>query len=288
MILCGGKGTRAYPHTVDVPKPLLYVGGRPVLSHVMEIYARQGFCDFVLAAGYKRDLVSAFARRLPASWRVEVVDTGEDTDKADRIARCRDRLGDTFFVSYSDGLGDVDLEALLAAHRSHGRSATITAVPMPSQYGTVELDGGGRVARNALFREARPPILPRVGARLGMVPVEVFELELADVAVGVLQGGPDARRRRTSIRRGQQRRGQGVRKAVRHHSAEPAVALEKYASPPGPVPRQDGAHGVPNQRREMCRVTINLDDERRTASDAEPHTHRQINLRLSAIVEPVW
>jgi hypothetical protein len=79
VILCGGTGVRAMPSTLEVPKPLLLVGDRPVLTHVMEIYADQGFTDFVLAAGYKAEPVWKFAQSLPASWHVEVVDTGEET-----------------------------------------------------------------------------------------------------------------------------------------------------------------------------------------------------------------
>jgi len=155
LILCGGKGTRAYPHTVDLPKPLLEVAGRPVLRHVMEIYAGQGRADFVLAAGFRVDLIAAFTEDLPSGWQVEVVDTGEETNTGARVARCRHRLGETFFVTYGDGLGDVDLDALLAHHVAHAGSATVTTVPLPSQYGTIECDADGRVRR---FREK--PTLP--------------------------------------------------------------------------------------------------------------------------------
>jgi glucose-1-phosphate cytidylyltransferase len=155
LILCGGKGTRAYPLTVDVPKPLLEVGGRPILVHLMEIYAAQGFDDFVLAGGYNIGALRAFADELDAAWTVDVVDTGEDADTAERVVRCRDHVGDRFFLTYGDGLGDVDLRALLAFHLDHHGAATMTTVPLPSQYGTIDLDGDGRVER---FREK--PILP--------------------------------------------------------------------------------------------------------------------------------
>ncbi len=154
-ILCGGKGTRAHPHTVDVPKPLLYVGGRPVLSHVLEIYAHQGFRDFVLAAGYKWELIENWAVSADASWDVEVVDTGLETNTGARVAAIADQLGDTFFVNYSDGLGDVDLRALLEFHHGHGGCATLTTVPLPSQYGTLEVRDDGRIED---FREK--PRLP--------------------------------------------------------------------------------------------------------------------------------
>jgi glucose-1-phosphate cytidylyltransferase len=147
VILCGGKGTRAYPHTVDVPKPLLEVAGKPVLLHVLEIYARQGHTKFVLAAGYRADLIARFAETLPADWKVEVVDTGLETNTGERVRLVADRVGDTFFVNYSDGLGDVDLASLLEFHRSHGRAATLTTVPLPSPYGTVDLGPRGRVER---------------------------------------------------------------------------------------------------------------------------------------------
>lgn len=145
LILCGGKGTRAYPRTLEVPKPLMEVAGQPILAHVMEIYARQGFRDFVLAAGFKIDLIREFAAQVDPEWNVEVVDTGEDTNTGGRVARCAPLMGERYFVTYADGLGDVDLHALAEYHASHGGSATITVVPLPSQYGTVECDASDRV-----------------------------------------------------------------------------------------------------------------------------------------------
>jgi len=150
LILCGGKGTRAYPLTTQVPKPLLEVAERPVLQHVMELYAAQGFTAFVLAAGFKLDMIDEFAKQLPADWDVDVVDTGVETNTGGRIARCRDRLGDTFFATYSDGLADIDLGELLAHHRAHRGSATLTTVPLPSQYGTIVFGADQQVSS---FRE---------------------------------------------------------------------------------------------------------------------------------------
>jgi glucose-1-phosphate cytidylyltransferase len=145
VILCGGRGTRAYPDTREVPKPLLEVGGRPVLGHLMGIYASQGFTDFVLAAGYLADRIEAFAAGCPADWSVEVVDTGEDTNTGGRVRRVADLVGAEFSLTYADGLGNVDLAALVAFHRSHPGAATLTTVPLPSQYGTLHVDAAGRV-----------------------------------------------------------------------------------------------------------------------------------------------
>jgi glucose-1-phosphate cytidylyltransferase len=143
--LCGGKGTRAYPHTLELPKPLLEVGGRPVLGHVMEIYARQGYCDFVLAAGFKVEQIEAFARTLPSNWSVEVRDTGVDTNTGGRVIECAPDMGERFFLTYADGLGNVDLRGLLEYHDGTGGSASVTIVPLPSQYGTIDSDETGRV-----------------------------------------------------------------------------------------------------------------------------------------------
>jgi glucose-1-phosphate cytidylyltransferase len=147
VILCGGKGTRAYPHTLDLPKPLLNVGNVPILLHLMEIYARQGFEEFVLAAGFRCDLIEDFANGLPRHWNVEVVDTGEDAGTGERIWRCRQRLGETFLATYGDGLGAIDLGTLADFHSSHPGAATVTTVPLPSPYGTLQWDERGRVRR---------------------------------------------------------------------------------------------------------------------------------------------
>lgn len=162
LILCGGKGTRAYPHTVDVPKPLLEVAGIPVLRHVMEIYAAQGHRDFILAAGYRRELVEDFAAGVPADWTVEVVDTGEETNTGDRIARCRHALEGDTFVTYADGLGNVDLAELYDFHQRHGGDATVTIVPLRSQYATIEYDEDDRVVRFA-----EKPTLPETWVNAG-------------------------------------------------------------------------------------------------------------------------
>lgn len=129
---------------------MLAVGDRPALHHVMAIYARHGVIDFVLAAGYRHDVIAESLDKLPAEWTVDLVDTGEDADTGDRVVRCLDRLGDRFFATYGDGLGNVDITALTARHDHHRGAATVTTVPLPSQYGTLVVDGADRVSD---FRE---------------------------------------------------------------------------------------------------------------------------------------
>lgn len=146
LILCGGKGTRSYPFTEYFPKPMMPICGTPILVHIMRIYARQGFTSFVLSAGHRKEILEDYFDRRVRDWTIEIVDTGADADTGDRIKRCADHVGDTFFATYGDGLGNIDLHQLLAFHHATGAAATVTSVPLRSQYGTVVCDGGGKVA----------------------------------------------------------------------------------------------------------------------------------------------
>lgn len=148
-ILCGGRGTRLQEHVRSIPKPLVEVGGEPVVGHVVRIYAAQGLTRFLLLTGYLGDHVAAYAERAdwPAGIVVECLDTGEDTPTGGRLARAADRLGEgTSCVTYADGVADVDVGALLGVHRAQGRLATVTVVRPPLPFGVVELDDEGRVS----------------------------------------------------------------------------------------------------------------------------------------------
>jgi glucose-1-phosphate cytidylyltransferase len=148
VILCGGRGTRLQEHTPGIPKPLVEIGGRPILWHVMQIYAAQGLDDFVLCTGFRGELIEAFAQETdwPGDVRVECVDTGLDTPTGGRVHAVRDRVGDgTFLVTYADGLADVDLGRVQAFHRDHGAFATMTVVRPELQFGVARLDGDDRV-----------------------------------------------------------------------------------------------------------------------------------------------
>lgn len=150
VILAGGSGTRAYPYTEYLPKPMMPVGGKPILLRVMDIYARQGFTEFVLSVGHRKEVIIDYFDGRSFGWTVDIVDTGAQTDTGGRILGCRHLLGDTFMATYADGLSDVVLADLLAFHRRSARLATITSVPLRSQYGTIEADAEG-VIRD--FRE---------------------------------------------------------------------------------------------------------------------------------------
>jgi glucose-1-phosphate cytidylyltransferase len=120
-----------------------------------------------VAAGYRADLVEAFAADLPAAWSVAVLDTGVDSATGARVRACRDHVGERFFVTYGDGVGDVDLGALQRFHDGHDGVVTVTTVALPSPYGTLELDGDGRVAR---FEEK--PSLPEHRINAGFMVVD--------------------------------------------------------------------------------------------------------------------
>jgi glucose-1-phosphate cytidylyltransferase len=154
VILCGGRGTRLQEHTREIPKPLVEIGGEPIVGHVIMVYAAQGFERFVLATGYKGELIERYAcaREWPAGVTVECVDTGERTPTGGRIELLRERLAGegTCCVTYADGLADIDLRELLAFHARHGAPASMTVVRPRLQFGVAELDGEDRVSG---FRE---------------------------------------------------------------------------------------------------------------------------------------
>jgi glucose-1-phosphate cytidylyltransferase len=147
-ILCGGRGTRLREQTQSIPKALVEVGGRPILWHIVRIYAAQGFRRAVLCLGHRGEMIAEFARGedWPEGIAVEPVDTGQDTPTGGRLLAARDAIGaGTFCATYGDGVADVDLPALVDFHRAHGRAATMTVVRPELQFGITELDGDGRV-----------------------------------------------------------------------------------------------------------------------------------------------
>ena len=141
-ILCGGKGTRMKGHDASLPKPLVEIGGRPILWHVMSIYAAHGLNRFILLCGNGAGQVEAWAETTPSDWDVTCVDTGAETPTGGRVARARELLQEgTFCLTYADGVADIDLDALLAFHHQEGAAATMTVVQPQNPWGVANLQG---------------------------------------------------------------------------------------------------------------------------------------------------
>lgn len=172
VILCGGKGSRSYPFTDYYPKVMMPIAGTPILVHIMRLYAHQGVTRFVLAAGHRQEILLDYFEGRFQDWDIRVVDTGAESDTGERLRRCAPHIGETFFATYGDGLGDVDLQALLAFHREAGGLATVTSVPLRSQYGLVVFDAGRRVES---FQEK--PVIPDVWVNAGFF---VFDRHVFD------------------------------------------------------------------------------------------------------------
>ena len=143
IILAGGFGTRISEETGDKPKPMVLLDDKPIIWHVMNIYARQGISDFVIATGYMGGVIHDWVNGLETPWNIKALDTGEKTLTGGRIRQCLEFLGpERCFATYGDGLGNVDLKQLLDFHTNQGRAATVTAVRHPARFGLLESSNG--------------------------------------------------------------------------------------------------------------------------------------------------
>jgi glucose-1-phosphate cytidylyltransferase len=166
VILAGGFGTRISEESHLRPKPMIEIGGRPILWHIMTLFSKHGFNDFVVCLGYRGYMIKEYFANYVLHnadvtvdlgrgdieyhathhepWRVTLVETGEQTQTGGRLKRVARYLdaAEPFFMTYGDGLANVDLQRLAAFHREHGREATVTAVAPPGRYGALELDAG--------------------------------------------------------------------------------------------------------------------------------------------------
>ena len=165
VILAGGLGTRISEETHLKPKPMIEIGGRPILWHILKMYSSHGVSEFIICCGYKGYVIKEYFanyllhmsdvtfdmarnstmihRNMAEPWRVTLVDTGENTLTGGRLKRVADHLRDedAFCFTYGDGVSDIDISAEIAFHRSHGRWATVAAVQPPGRYGALQVDG---------------------------------------------------------------------------------------------------------------------------------------------------
>jgi glucose-1-phosphate cytidylyltransferase len=142
-ILCGGKGTRLSEETRIRPKPLVEIGGEPILHHIMQSYRKFGFKDFYLATGYLGEQIEDFANTHREKENISVINTGENTLTGGRLLRLKNHLvkESVFMVTYGDGVCDVNIEEVVKFHKNHGKIATVTAVRPPARFGVMKLDG---------------------------------------------------------------------------------------------------------------------------------------------------
>jgi glucose-1-phosphate cytidylyltransferase len=196
VILCGGQGTRLREETEYRPKPMVEVGGKPILWHIMKIYAHYGFREFILCLGYRGNIIKEYFLNYEAmnndfticlgreshldfngqheeqDFRVTLVDTGLHSMTGGRIKRIQKYISeDSFMVTYGDGLADIDIPSLLACHERQGTIATVTTVRPPSRFGSVELDESSLVRR---FAE-KPTTNDRVSAGFLVFRSEIFD-----------------------------------------------------------------------------------------------------------------
>ena len=191
VILAGGLGTRISEESHLKPKPMIEIGGRPILWHIMKIYSHYGFNEFVICLGYKGYVIKEyfanyvlhssdvtidtgtgdieFHQRQAEPWKITLVDTGRDTMTGGRLKRVAPYLGDRFCLTYGDGVADVDIGKLVAFHENHGLEATVTSVTPPGRYGALDINAEGIVER---FIE-KPP------GDLGLINGGFFVLEKA-------------------------------------------------------------------------------------------------------------
>jgi len=207
VILAGGYGTRLSEETTVLPKPMVEIGHKPMLWHIMNLYAFHGFREFVVALGYKGEVIKHYflnyyhdqsdlqidlktgsvraIRSTPSDWTVRLVDTGLHVQTGGRLARLRDVVGgETFMLTYGDGVSDVDIGRLLAFHRAHKKIATVTSVRPVARFGEIVLDG----TRVASFKEK-----PQVGEGAINGGFFVFDPRVFDYLHGddtVLEGTP--------------------------------------------------------------------------------------------------
>jgi glucose-1-phosphate cytidylyltransferase len=194
VILAGGFGTRISEESHLKPKPMIEIGGRPILWHIMKIYAQHGICDFVICLGHRGYMVKeyfanyvlhnsditvdarsgeiTYHRSVREPWRITLIDTGEESMTGGRLKRAKPWLGQTFCMTYGDGVSDIDITAEIAFHQSHGKLATIAAMTPPGRYGALEITTTGQVNR---FIEKPPGDEGRINGGFFVLEREVLD-----------------------------------------------------------------------------------------------------------------
>ena len=140
IILAGGFGTRLSEYTNTIPKPMIQVGNKPILHHIMQFYANFGHTDFYVALGYKGEVIKKYFSNIDSDWNINLIDTGSNSMTGGRVKRLQKIIGkETFMLTYGDGLSDININNLVSFHKNHGKMVTISAVRPPARFGALKL-----------------------------------------------------------------------------------------------------------------------------------------------------
>ena len=142
ILLAGGFGTRLSEYTKTIPKPMITVGGKPIILHIMKHYAKYGFKDFYIALGYKSEIIKKFFNKKFFDWNISLIETGKNTMTGGRLKRLQKYIGnETFMMTYGDGLSNINLKNLLKFHKKNKKLVTLTAVRPPARFGALKIKG---------------------------------------------------------------------------------------------------------------------------------------------------
>ena len=140
VILAGGLGTRLSEYTKSIPKPMVSVGGKPIIHHIMRHYSNNGFNEFIVAAGYKQNIIRDFFKKDKNKWNIKIIDTGKNTMTGGRIRRLKKYLNkEDFLVTYGDGISNVNIKKLVLFHKTNKKIVTLTAVRPPARFGVIKI-----------------------------------------------------------------------------------------------------------------------------------------------------
>jgi len=142
ILLAGGFGTRLSEYTDAIPKPMVKIGNKPMLWHIMNLYSQYKYKNFVVALGYKGEIIKKYFSKKVEDWNINLVDTGQKTMTGGRVKRLQEIIGnETCMLTYGDGLADINIDSLLAFHKKHGKMVTVSAVRPPARFGAMKLEG---------------------------------------------------------------------------------------------------------------------------------------------------
>lgn len=142
VILAGGFGTRLSEYTDTIPKPMVPIGNKPIIEHIMEIYSNYGHKEFYIALGYKGEIIKSYFKNFKKDWKINLIDTGVDTFTGGRLKRLKKHIeDDDFLLTYGDGLSNINIDELIKFHKEHGKLVTISAVRPPARFGSLSIKG---------------------------------------------------------------------------------------------------------------------------------------------------